>query len=306
MNTTPTIRHRRRTPLLALLLWLPVSIAAPVSLAAFDGPLFDTHLHYNAAHVEALSPPAAAAALTEAGIERAVVSSRHDDLLEALMRAKPGGILPFLDIYATPDHKDTWMHDRGLPERIRARLDAGLKTGAWRGIGELHLFADDRHAAVFTELLQIARTRDLPVMIHGDPAVIDRAYEVEPELTILWAHAGTFPIPALIRDYLSRYPKLYVDLSMRSARLYGDGFMPLDWQDLLIDHADRFLVGADTFSHRRWLEVEQHVADIRAWLAQLPPDVARRIATENAHALFGDDGAARAPLQHPAIAGVTP
>lgn len=256
--------------------------------AAYEGPLFDAHLHYNPPHVKAVPPERVGAALEEAGVERAVIITHDRDLLETAMCAAPEVILPFLGVYRTPAQKDTWMHERDLPEWVRDRLDEGLATGSWRGIGELHLFADDRHSPVFAALLTIGREHGLPVMIHGDPAVIDRAYEIEPDAVVLWAHAGTFPYPPLIADYLKRYPRLHVDLSMRSERLLADGFMPLDWQDLLITHADRFLIGADTFSTRRWSELDQHVSDIRAWLDQLPLDVAERIAYGNARRLFAD------------------
>lgn len=256
--------------------------------AAYEGPLFDAHLHYNPPHVKAVPPERVGAALEEAGVERAVIITHDRDLLETAMGAAPEVILPFLGVYRTPAQKDTWMHERDLPEWVRDRLDEGLATGSWRGIGELHLFADDRHSPVFAALVTIGREHGLPVMIHGDPAVIDRAYEIEPDAVVLWAHAGTFPYPPLIADYLKRYPRLHVDLSMRSERLLADGFMPLDWQDLLITHADRFLIGADTFSTRRWSELDQHVSDIRAWLDQLPLDVAERIAYGNARRLFAD------------------
>lgn len=267
---------------------LAALMAVTATAAAYDGPLFDTHLHYNAPHVDALPPERVGAALREAGIEQAVVITRDRDLTETAMSAVPGVILPFLDVYRTPAQKASWMHETDLPDWVRDRLDEGLATGAWRGIGELHLFADDRHSPVFAELVSIGHERGLPVMIHGDPAVIDRAYEIEPDAVILWAHAGTFPHPPLLADYLTRYPRLHVDLSMRSERLIADGFMPLAWQDLLIAHADRFLIGADTFSVRRWSELDRHVSDIRAWLEQLPPDVADRIAHGNAERLFAD------------------
>jgi hypothetical protein len=265
------------------------ALAAVVSTAAaYEGPLFDAHMHYNAAHVDTLAPEHVGRALADVGIERAVIITRHPGLAESAMHAAPGVILPFLDVYRTPSRKETWMHEADLPEWVRNRLDTGLATGSWRGIGELHLFADDRHATVFAELLSIARQHGLPVMIHGDPAVIDRAYEVEPEVLILWAHAGSFPYPPLIADYLTRYPGLHVDLSMRSDRLNADGFMPLEWQNLLIEHSERFLIGADTFSARRWAELDRHASEIRSWLAQLPPDVADRIAHGNARRLFAD------------------
>jgi hypothetical protein len=249
-------------------------------------PLFDTHLHYNRTHATAFPPETAALALERVGIVRAIVSSRDPELLDALMRAAPGRIVPFLDVYATPAHKTGWMFEADLVERVRNDLDSGLSSGDWGGIGELHLFAGERHAEVFRKLLRLAAQRDLPVMIHGDPAVIDRAFELEPDLRVQWAHAGTFPYPDLLRDYLVRYPRLNIDLSMRSPRLNPPEGMPLDWRELLIEHADRFLVGIDTFSVGRWQDLELHASEIRAWLEELPEDVARRIASENAWALF--------------------
>ena len=248
--------------------------------------LFDTHLHYNRPHADAFPPEQAAAALARTGIARAVVSSRDPELLDALMQAAPGRIVPFLDVYASPAHKTGWMFEADLVERVRDDLDFGLTSGEWQGLGELHLFAGERQAAVFKGLVELAVERDLPVMIHGDPAVIDHAFELEPDLRIQWAHAGTFPYPDLIRDYLVRYPRLSVDLSMRSPRLNPPEGMPQEWRDLLIEHADRFLIGVDTFSVGRWQDLEVHASEIRAWLDDLPDDVARRIASENARNLF--------------------
>ncbi len=150
-------------------------ICLPLLAYGYEHPLFDAHLHYNPAHVDAVEPERVGSVLAGAGIGRAVILARDDTLIEAAMRAAPGVIVPFLDVYRPPANKDTWMHDPDLPERMRARLDAGLETGEWRGIGELHLFADDRHSPVFEALVVMARERGLPVMIHGDPAVVDRA-----------------------------------------------------------------------------------------------------------------------------------
>lgn len=248
--------------------------------------LFDTHLHYQPSHAQTFDPEAIAAKLERSGVERAVVTSRDPALLEALMQAAPGRIVPFLDVYAGLAHRLGWVFERDLPSRVRAQIEAGLATGAWAGIGELHIFAGDRQEETFIAVMAIAYEFNLPVMIHGDPAVIDSAYELYPDLRILWAHAGTFPYPPLIRDYLDRYPHLSVDLSMRSDRLNAEVPVPEDWELLLIDHADRFLVGVDTFSLRRWQEFDQHIAEIHAWLGQLPADVAEQIASANAQRLF--------------------
>ena len=250
--------------------------------------IFDAHLHYQPAHADSFDPKAIVAKFDRSGVKRALVTSRDPALLEALMQAAPGRIVPFLDVYAGLANRLGWVRERDLPERVRAQIEAGLSTGEWAGIGELHIFAGDRQKQTFQALIAIADEFGLPVMIHGDPAVIDRAYELHPNLRILWAHAGTFPYPPLVRDYLNRYPNLYVDLSMRSDRLNAEVPMPEDWELLLIDHASRFMVGVDTFSLRRWQEFDQHIGEIHAWLGQLPGDIANQIAYGNTQRLFPD------------------
>jgi hypothetical protein len=45
------------------------------------------------------------------------------------------------------------------------------------------------------------------------------------------------------------------------------------------------MVGTDTWVPSRWASYAEVQADTRAWLRQLPPEVARRLAMENAEAL---------------------
>ena len=51
---------------------------------------------------------------------------------------------------------------------------------------------------------------------------------------------------------------------------------------------DRFRLGSDTWLPERWASYGEIMAGYRAWLTQLPPDVARKIAHGNASALFAD------------------
>jgi hypothetical protein len=58
------------------------------------------------------------------------------------------------------------------------------------------------------------------------------------------------------------------------------------WRALLVRHADRFLVGTDTWTTSRWDALAGSIAEVRTYLSQLPPDVAGKIAFENAARLF--------------------
>ena len=260
---------------LCLMALLPASPSA--------GPLFDAHLHYNATDATHYSPQQIIARLERNGIERAVVSGTPASHTASLYRQAPGRIVPLLGVYRSHDDKIAWPDDATLPERVEAELN----RGPWRGIGELHIFAGDRHSPVFRRIIEIATQRRLPLQIHGDPAVIDTVYDISPAQPVIWAHAGTFPYPDLLADYLQRYPALTIDLSVRDDRIAPNGRISDDWYELFIRFPDRFMVGVDTFSLSRWQHFDAAVATIRNWLGQLPDDVAERLAYDNAAAVFG-------------------
>ena len=246
-------------------------------------PLFDAHLHYSAEDARQFSPAEIIAILDRNRIVRAVVTGTPAEHTAVLFDHAPTRSVPFLGVYRSTADKADWTRDGGLP----ARVEQALESGIWRGIGELHLFADDRDSPVFRRLVEIATERDLPLLIHGDPAVIDRLYEIAAEATVIWAHAGAYPYPELLADYLARHPRLFVDLSVRDARIAPEGRLAENWRRLFLAYPERFLIGVDTFSVARWRSFDSVAADIRAWLDQLPPDIAARLARENAMMLFG-------------------
>lgn len=254
--------------------------------AAGAEPIFDSHLHFSGAAASHFGPADIIERLDHNEVIGGVVSSWPNDGTLALYAAAPARFVPFLSIYREAADKSTWPHD----ERIIGEVEKALEAGPYRGIGELHIFAPDRRAPVYTRLLEIAAERDLVLQIHGDPAVIDAAFEHRPGLRIQWAHAGAYPYPDLLRDYLERYPNLHVDLSMRNERIAPDGELSMAWRELFFDYPDRFMVGMDTFSVRRWERFDELVNETRHWLDQLPADVARMIARENAERLFAPQG----------------
>ncbi len=263
---------------------LAVLVAAVAAEGQAATPLFDAHLHYNGPEGSGLEPGEAAAALERHGVERAVVTGMPPAQAAALYRRAPGRVVPFLGVYEEPGDKGRWHQDPALPGRVAAALE----RGPWQGIGELHLFAPQRRSPVFLALVELAAERDLPLQVHADPAVIDALFEHAPGATVIWAHAGAYPFPPLVRDYLERYPGLYVDLSMRSGRVAPGGVLDPAWELLLMERPGRFLVGADTFSAGRWRRLGEVTGTIRDWLGQLPPGVAERLAWGNAAALFGE------------------
>jgi hypothetical protein len=78
----------------------------------------------------------------------------------------------------------------------------------------------------------------------------------------------------------------------------GQGRLLPEWRALLLRYPKRFMVGSDPVwpveqldswgtSDTGWQELGRFRVFHRGWLAQLPPDVARRIGCMNAVSLFG-------------------
>jgi predicted TIM-barrel fold metal-dependent hydrolase len=245
-------------------------------------PLFDAHLHYNADDAARYRPREIVDILRDAGVAQAVVTSRPPEQVLSLHAQDPQRILPLLGVYRSAAEKHSWTADPTLPERVAQ----ALASGPWRGVGELHIFAEQRRSPVFLRIVELATARGLPLLMHCDPAVIDTLFDHAPDATVIWAHAGAYPYPSLLRDYLQRYPRLHVDLSVRDARVAPGGELDAEWELLLLEYPQRFLVGVDTYRTERWGRFEEVAQTIRDWLAQLPVDVAQLIAQGNGERLF--------------------
>lgn len=59
-----------------------------------------------------------------------------------------------------------------------------------------------------------------------------------------------------------------------------------DWRELLMEFPERFMIGTETHAADRWNVIGSHAASVRAWLAELPAEVAERIAYTNGETLL--------------------
>lgn len=89
-----------------------------------------------------------------------------------------------------------------------------------------------------------------------------------------------------VRELLRRHPTLMGELSYRPGLTESDGRLSAAWRALLQEFPDRFLIGSDTWVNARWQHYEALMQAYRQWLGELPPGTARRIAWDNAAALF--------------------
>ena len=123
---------------------------------------------------------------------------------------------------------------------------------------------------------------------HCDAEALEVLYQHNAKARIVWAHTGFSLDSQGVEALLVKYPELWGELSYRGGITDGSGTLNPNWRALFERHADRFLIGSDTWINERWASYGDIIAGYRTWLAQLPPDVARKIAHGNARRLFGD------------------
>ena len=269
-----------RPPVLAALLGVFVSLVAGGAGAA-DLPIFDAHIHYSRGDWDAYTPERALSILTRAGVRRAIVSSTPDDGTLKLYEKSPAGIVPFLRPYRTSADVAAWPRSAA----VQAYVEERLKRGVYRGIGEFHLGASDADAPVVRRVAELAKRDDLFLHAHVDDVTVEKLLTLHGDVRILWAHAGMSSPAATVSRLLDRYPKLWVELALRSDVAPGGTLAP-DWRDVFLRHPDRLLVGTDTWVTPRWEQIQESMRSVQNWLAQLPSEVAERIAYLNGERLF--------------------
>lgn len=252
--------------------------------AAEPLPIFDTHVHYSENSWVLFSVPTIISALRRAGVTRALVSSTPDAGTLMLHRAAPDLVVPELRPYHGDVRSSNWFRHVGTPGYLSERLDRDV----YRGIGEFHLFdADDAKTDVMQSVIAMAVERDILLHVHSDAAPVRALFEVEPQLRVLWAHAGFIEPPDVVGEMLESYDGLWAEVSFRAGEIYGSGTIDPDWKALFLKYPDRFMIGTDTYVPDRWAEYAGLIREHRQWLDQLPPDLAKAIAFDNAIRVLG-------------------
>lgn len=272
--------------ILTLIVLFQFSFFSPVGAdeaKPYDGPVFDAHVHYSSTSWETHSPADIIAKWDAAGVSRSVVSSTPDDGTLKLLEAAPGRVVPFFRPYRKYTDLGAWYK---MPELV-AYSEQRLSRGIHVGLGEFHLVRPENvNTPVVRRHLEMAAARGLFIQPHTDAATLETILEIEPGLKVIWAHAG-FESSVLVGAMMDAFPNVWADLSFRADDIIGGDGLDEAWRKLLIRHADRFMVGTDTYLDERWRQYEALVANHRSWLSLLPGDVAEMIAHKNAEKLFG-------------------
>ncbi|MFQ5937643.1 MAG: amidohydrolase family protein, partial [Acidiferrobacterales bacterium] len=256
-----------------------VVLTGSQTLASENLPIFDTHVHYSEDAWGLYAPSEIIDLLARAGVSRALVSSTPDDGTLLLYQQDPDRVVPILRPYRSSVDMSGWFRDKA----VMAYVEKRLKRAIYRGVGEFHIFgARDVDTPQMRWLVKLAVERNLVLHMHSDAEPVRALYAIGPKVKILWAHAGVFAPPDVIGELLDRYPTLSVELSLRAADVAPGGALAPAWRELLLRHADRFMIGTDTWASWRWTQYTALVREHRRWLAQLPRPVAEKIAYRNA------------------------
>jgi hypothetical protein len=264
----------------AAVVWVPASAVAQAALK-----IFDAHLHYNQEPNPYYPLDRVLEVFRRNGVAGILANSRPNKGTHQLVDAKVPGlwVVPFIRPYRTRDDVQNWSSDPAIYDLVEAEY----KRGYFGGVGEFHIYGNAAQGALVKKVVDFAAGRDLYLLAHCDEAALLILLGHNSKAKIIWAHTGFSTPPARVRELLEGNPALMGELSYRSGITTGDGKLAAEWRELFARHADRFVLGSDTWINERWFAYDTIMQTYRGWLAQLPEEQARRIAHGNAERLFG-------------------
>ena len=205
-----------------LLLFIFISTSNISGAIAYD--IFaDSHIHYNWDQEEETTTQEVIDILKKANVGLTIVASTPTDMALEL-RAKGGDwIVPFFSPYIHALGKRDWFKKK----EVVKKAEQGLKSGLYYGIGEVH-FMDGVHPKtdniIFLQLLQLARTYKVPILIHIDSSnektFLDLCLK-SPDIKMIFAHAGGVLKPSHIEKILSQCRNVWIDFAARDPWRYG-------------------------------------------------------------------------------------
>ncbi|MBI2371328.1 MAG: amidohydrolase family protein [Deltaproteobacteria bacterium] len=279
----------------------------PTEFSARTGPLVDAHSHLLDPEIYGVSAEEMLSRMWQAGVSGVTLFGPTTDLRQ-LQQAFPDYVIPFVQVRRDPLTKQLLLNENTVPS-----LEQALRTGAFRGIGELSLRhrefmfsppGGDQNPAdgpIPLQIYDLAARYGVPVNIHVEHEFmqeVERALQQKPNTTFIWAHMGDAQAGDVL-GLMRTYPNLYADISTRNPFFrrpppvdqasinltYEDGTLKEEWRALFEEFPDRFLFGIDLGT--KGLGVVEPVMEYyRSVLAQLSPAAAEKIANGNLRRLL--------------------
>lgn len=257
----------------------------PIGDGVKDLPLFDAHIHYKEPAWGPYPVDSIVRLMDKTGVAMGLVSSTPDEGTIRLWQFAPNRVVPELRPYHGDSGSSNWTADPEMQSYLLGRLD----QYPHQGIGEFHIrnrsmWEED----LFREIIKVAKARDIYLHVHSGSDPIRWLYELDPDVKIIWAHAGLGEPPGKVYRLMLEYPDLIADTSLRENAIldWGDKLHPV-WKKIILHFQDRLMIGSDTWVNSQWDDYEEIMALNRKWLSLLPRDVAEKIAYKNAERLFG-------------------
>lgn len=208
-------------------------------------------------------------------------------------------------------------------KQFKTLVEEAAKSGIYAGFGEIalrhfpqpYLTGKEKAARDITipgdhpwllALTDIAAKYGLPIDIHIEPSSdtlpgFEKLIAHNPEAKIIFDHAGWYNTgegtASLFSTLMSKYSNLYASIKIRkpasadqakTAILQADGQINEDWMNVFKEYPERFMIGSDVKFGLPSEEgdVEKCYALTRKFLGKLPPDLSKKIMSENAKLLF--------------------
>jgi hypothetical protein len=259
-----------------------INLFSGVTYAEESIEIHDAHIHYDDDMWKALPAADALQMLKDLNIKRVLVSSTPTEGAAMLYAQDTDMVIPMLRPYDSWRHRYFWYKD---PE-LKNYLLSQLKEVSYRGIGEFHVFGKNTDTIQIEEMIQVAREYKLPLHAHTDLEGITILLQKAQGIAVIWAHGGGDVPVKYLRNFLEKYPRFYIELSLREGMLDESEELTVEWKQLLTKFHTRFLTGMDTYKPSRWASLPETAFETRHWLKQLPNEIAADIARHNLNRLF--------------------
>lgn len=255
----------------------------PIGDGVKDLPIFDAHVHYKEPAWGPYPVESIIELMDASGVAMGLVSSSPDEGTIMLWEYAPNRIVPELRPYHGNATSSNWAKAEGMEEYLLKRL----KKYPHEGIGEFHIHRlDTSDEPLFRKVIEMAKERDILLHVHSGPEPIRWLYDLDPDVKIIWAHAGLGEPASAVYKLMAEFPDLYADTSLREYAILGGGDLDPIWRTIIFEFQDRLMVGSDTWINGQWDNYESIIDSNRQWLSKLPESVARKIAYQNAEKLF--------------------
>ncbi|MGI9507817.1 MAG: amidohydrolase family protein [Geminicoccaceae bacterium] len=271
----------------AAVLSIPTTAIAddtPIGDAVDELPLFDAHVHYKEPAWAFYPVESVIELMDESGVAMALVSSTPDEGTIMLFEHAPNRIVPELRPYHGDVGSSNWTKADGMESYLLERLEAYPHEG----IGEFHIHSlDINDEPLFRRIIAMAKERDILIHVHSGTEPVRWLYGLDPDVRMIWAHAGLGEPADAVYELMKEFPDLYADTSLRELAILGRGDeIDPAWLQIIMEFQDRLLIGSDTWVNGQWDRYSDIIAINRLWLSKLPRSVAEKIAYRNAEILF--------------------